>query len=330
MKNLTKIFWAIKNTKDWLVLTIRGGSGALTHRKKEEDYLYTYGANNEAIADPVVASRFLYQFQQSPFNICIYAAGTAALSEQLGFRFSIRWAVKNGRRLGYIKGNGWSYLRAFLDVAHHVGMVPYELMPDETSGFSWEEYSKWTKEDEKLLDVASHFKIQSYEMVRNVVEARHALGIGSVLFTAGNWYTAMNAPQPTAYALKYEGKYVGGHAYRITDGATGYWFEAPQTFGAKYGDNGKGYINSLFNKEQAAVYVMISPKKEDMTKYFSQRYNGWVLRTKEDAKCYLIENGLKRWIKSTEDFDKLVQSHTFKSDVENLVLSSLPNGEDYS
>jgi len=61
-----------------------------------------------------------------------------------------KFLVKVGRKLGYISGNGFSYLKAPLKIVTKYGRLPYELMPDETDGQSWEEYSKWDVTTEQL------------------------------------------------------------------------------------------------------------------------------------------------------------------------------------
>lgn len=234
--------WKLLNQLIAPLLKLRGNKGLLPTKKDKRDRESIFGSVfGEYRPLKLELSRFKYQFNQTPFNICSFAATTLAVSEQIGVRLSIKFMVKLAVREGMVTGDGFSYQRACLKLLKAYGAVPYELMPDEVNE-SWEEYCKWNPECDKLLAFAHQYKITSYEKLRNEGAILEALDNGYVVATASKWYTDMFDPFSPNFFLKMTGYPVGGHAYRIT-GYRGHGadFETPQTFGANYGDSGRAW-----------------------------------------------------------------------------------------
>jgi hypothetical protein len=237
-----KITWKIFNILFSYYLRIIGGKGMLPNKKDKRDQESDFGLWKKYKAIHKELSRFKYQFNQNPFNICVFASAVLALSEQIGQRLSIRFTVCVAKKMGYITDNGWSYQRAVLKIFNKVGAVPYEKMPDEVGNLTWEEYSGWTPYCEELLVEATKLKISGYKKLRNENAILEALDNGFIVFTASKWYHAMFNPFAPNFFLKMEGGFAGGHAYRITGyRGSGADFETPQTFGPNYGDNGKAW-----------------------------------------------------------------------------------------
>ena len=236
------MFWKLLNLFLAPLLKLRGNKGLLPNKPDYRDLESELGlVFSRYTTKQSELSRFKYQYNQAPINICSFAGTTLAVSEQIGERLSIKFMVKLAVREGMVTGDGFSYQRACFKLLKQYGAIPYELMPDEVNE-SWEEYSKWTPECEQLLQVAAQYKISSYEKLRNESAILEALDNGYVVATASKWYQDMFNPFAPNFFLKMTGFPVGGHAYRITGyRKNGEDFETPQTFGANYGDSGKAW-----------------------------------------------------------------------------------------
>lgn len=232
------MFWKLLNLFSAPLLKLRGNKGLLPTKHDYRDRQSGFGTFNYQTKQDEL-SHFKYQFNQSPFNICSFAATTLAVSEQIGIRLSIKFMVKLAVREGMVTGDGFSYQRACLKLLKQYGAPRYEAMPDEVNE-SWEEYSKWTPECDRFLQFT--IKISGYEKLRNESAILEALDKGYVVATASKWYHDMFNPFAPNFFLKMTGFSVGGHAYRITGyRKRGEDFETPQTFGASYGDSGKAW-----------------------------------------------------------------------------------------
>lgn len=317
-----KLFWKSKNFLEYKFLSLTNrGSGCLSHREDNQDIpfgLFNSQAHYEAFTlDTGV------RFDQERLNICVFASRVQGRSIQTGIRFSVRSDVKLAKKLGWITGNGWSSLRAENEIGVKYGRVPYELCPDEINGMSWEEYSEWTAEDERLLnEVAPHYKTPEYQKIWSWSQAVKALEDGLVLFTAGKWYLQMNAPQAPKYLLQPFGPYYGGHAY-IGTGYRGRGddFENPQTFGTTYGDNGKAWIDDLFGANQYAIYIELDLPLSSYLHY----YEGKDVKAKNGAAVYHIEDGKKKAYLTEEEFVATGRSFTDVKTIKLDVLSQIPD-----
>lgn len=316
-----KLYWVIKNEIHyWLIKFLHPkNTGLLSHRKDIRDKLFE-GSVTEVLRDWSLPISFW--FNQSFLNICVFASRGIGLSNQNGIRFSVRWLVKLARHFGMTKGDGFSYLRAGNELVKNYGLLPYVLMPDEV--MSWEEYSKWTPEDEALLKVAENYKAR-YSKVVNTKQAMDALQKGYVLFTASEWFQAMFNPQKPDFKLLRGGNFVGGHAYYST-GYRNYGddFENPQTFGASYGDNGKAWIDNLFGRGQYEVYVQDFLPLESYVHYITKILDGKLVKGTKDE-IYIMDNGLRRLV-SHDTFIKNFNSFTL---VKQEALDAVPFGAEF-
>ena len=360
MKKHIKILWKVRNHLEMILHRVVGGKGLLSHKEDHRDKNHIYrpeegGKGMKKLGGRIeeVFSRFKYYFNQHPFNICVFASAVIAFSEQEGIRFSVRWAVKNAKRLGLTSGNGYSYLRAMGKVATDVGFIPYELMPDEPVGAlrSWSKYSEWTDADERLLEVAKKYRSHDYRWITSERSLVQAIENGYVPCTGSKWFSEMNNPKGPSFLLRFLGYYIGGHAYRITGWSFfAKYFETPQTFSKSYGDNTKAWVDNPFKTGMTyGVYVLGKLPLDIKTRHFKQYYEGKVVKVEDDPKCYYIENGKKRHITTIEIFwytiNKLKQKPTRSTDIEtdtNIgpstvfddsvnkeVLDSIPKGHDF-
>jgi len=334
MRLYRKLYHKLKNTLLALWWGKKANAGCLPHLEDKRDHIASLGALGLYKTQQETLSYFRYQFEQQD-NICVYASGVLGLSEQTGVRFSIKFAVKLAKKLGYIKGNGWSYLRAFHKIATKHGLIPYELMPDDKNE-GWAEYSKWTPECDKLLaDVAPKFKFTEYKQLRTESAVLEAIDQGFVPLTASNWFN--ERPQGPKFLLKLLGNFVGGHAWR----SPGYraWGEdnqVPNTFGESWGDKGKAWIETLFQKNMHAVYIVSykdnpSLPTNNIIDLFEKQSEGLMVRTVGESECFFIQDGVKQWV-SGEDgmktffqtFDKVGITY-----VKQALLDLVPRGDDY-
>jgi len=299
----TKAFWKVRNTLEAAALrAMNMNYGVLTHKIDLRDRV---GVDNLNVLDrlPVLANRDIPVFSQNPFNICVFASRAYGYSVQEGIEFSVRWDVKNGKRRGYISGNGFSSLRSENKLGTEVGRLPIEYMPHETNGYSWQEYSAWETGDDALLQVSDDFMSSQYRAITNVDQAMQALRAGYVLFTANKWWSAMNRPQDYNFFLVPKGYNLGGHAFSVVDyEPVKKAFVTKQTFGENYGDKGKAYLENLFSGNMYAVYIEEHLPFEVKYNYFLKKYNGKAVKAPGNPSVYEIVDGYKRGITSMEEF----------------------------
>lgn len=261
MNKPTKIYWRLRNIVQafYLYHFEKGNSGLLTPRENNKDkpYLGIYAAVPKFDELSLIHNPD-WVFNQDFLNICVFAGGVMGLSHQTKKRFSIKFAVKLAKKLGYITKNGYSFQKAILKIVTKYGLLPYEDMPDEING-SWEEYSKYdvTKEQFKK---AAQYKFPAYRRLTGIGEVITALEEGLVIHTANMWWTDMNTPNPPDYYLKVGGHKVGGHAWCVP----GYgrkdtslkYNQMLNSYGKRYADNGTARIEDIFNNNQYPVYVV--------------------------------------------------------------------------
>lgn len=341
MKNHEKLYWRVRNTVEMYFHLMRGwvyfqktketlkGLGCLSSKKDVRDFTsQTVGVANYVV-DKTIESISLakYQFDQAFFNICVFAAMGLALSNRYKMRISIRWIVKCARREGYITGNGFSFVRAAPKVIQKYGVVPYKYCPDETN-MDWETYSAWTGKDETLLKVGEQYKTGNYWQVRNEQEVIALLQQGIPVTTAAKWYSSMNRPLATLFYLMFSGDYIGGHSFHY--GAYrkfGADFGTPQTFGPDYGDKGMAWIPVIFGPNFYEIYAVEGLTEAQQKMMFLDVFNGWMVRTKGDSRCYVIKDGGKYYVETMEDFwkvsDKITQAKV-DQDVLQSILDAIP------
>lgn len=329
MKLLSKIYWQSRNFVSRAIQSLAGGTGLLAHRKDIRDFIF--GEVSVIDRPQNVSIDKGYRFDQNPFNICVFASRALGRSMQNNIRLSVRWDVKVARKMGWLSGNGWSYLRAENDLGKKIGCLPYELMPDETIGFSWEEYSKWTEADNNLLPIAAKFKIPNYYQVQSRAGAVKAIDEGRALFTAGKWYYEMNRPHPPKYMLEMMGGIVGGHAFHYPEYYNwGDDFGTVQTFGEFYGDNGKARVDNIFGSDKYAIYVEDDFNAESHKFYLLECCQGKAVKG-INPPIYLIDGMEKRAFKDWDSYKLWCEQNAKEINkfinTKDEALALIPDGE---
>lgn len=311
MNIFDRIKWETINTA---TILFTDGKGYLPHKFDPRDRHYV-GASEvtEFWKYNIGPDRWIYD--QRPFNICVFAAGVMAFSYQEGKRFSVKFAVKIARKEGWLKGNGWSYLRAVLKVATKYGMLPYEDMPDEIEQ-TWEEYSKYDVTPDQLQKAAS-YQSPEYQIIKNEKEADDAMKRGYCLITGGDWWSAMNDPQPPDFLLLQQGRKLFGHMTTIILGADDKGYINPQTFGLDYGNRGKARIKRLVGPGRFTMYILEKlPGRTDIER-FAGVYDGLLVRHSETL--YRIKDGKKEEVAGSD-------GERFYTLPENVIMG-IPNRE---
>lgn len=336
MNKLRKQYQKVENIVMAFILRLLGNKGMLRHIEDKRDFVSEFGGSLFYKTKQTAISLALYIFRQIN-NICVFASGVLGLSEQLGIRFSVRFATKLARKLGMTNGNGFSYQRAWLEIITKYGAVPYEDCPDEDMS-NWNEYSKWTTHDQYLLDnVAPQFKMSTYRVLKNENAILEALDNGYIPLIASAWYSDMNSPRGPLYYLKMIGRYIGGHAYRLTGYRNkGMDYETLQTFGKQYGQDGKAWLESTFGKGYFTNYIVEYEGKptmpvEKLLPTFLEQNKGKMVKCVEDSACYVIDGGVKKWVSGADEMKTYFHLEKTKglTIVKKQLLEAVPRGEDY-
>lgn len=325
-----KIYWKIINHLVVLLSKLRKrelSTGLLPHRKKKKDYIYL-GSFLSQKSTPKHTSLVLsndWRFDQKYLNICTFASNTMASSYQEGKRFSVRWLVALGKRDGMITGNGFSYIRAPLDLSIKYGRLPYEMLPDEVN-CSWEDYCN-VKITDEMLQEAAKWKLPAYRKVTSESDAVELMDQGYCLVTGLKWYSSMNSPQPSNYYLNFTGGYIGGHAIDVdgyrSDSSGMKDYNNTNTFGSDYGDNGRARLKYIFGSGMFEVYMMEKIPGRDSVDRIADIYEGKCIKGDGPA-IYKVINGQKCGFANWEAFTR--ENSSFINVTES-VLNLLPDGE---
>lgn len=317
----------------WQFLSEGGPTGLLHHKRDTRDRIADLGLLEYKQKHETVSVFDGQIFNQNPFNICVFASRCMGASAQQGIRFSVRWDVIVARRKGWLTGDGWSYLRAENDIGHKIGRLPYEHLPDEINGMSWNEYSRISDEEyHRLLQIAQKYKIPEYRKIRSVSAALKALEKGFALFTAVRWYTGNNHLQAPDYILKFNGAYYGGHAIYVTGKENwGAKYENPQTFGKSYGKEGVAYLEHLFGSNNFAIYIEEMLQLDVRYEHAVEFYDGKMVGTLNEPECYVIQGRKKRHVPDMKIYHEVAKvqgrpHYVIKKDV----LDKIPLGRTYS
>lgn len=319
------MFYQLRNTYQATTDTLfQRTTGLLDHITDVRDLIFAGSSEYQKQHEEKSNICFEERFNQSPYTFCVFAAGTQASSHQNKIKFSERWAAKVARHFGYTTGQGLSYLRACKEIEIKYGFLPEEYMPGALNGMSWDEYSRWTDEDEKLLEIAAQFRAKKYERVSSLSHVYELLDQGRLLSTGGKWSRKMNNPQAPLYILDPSGDSVGAHAYTIF----GYGkLNVLNTFGHYWGKDGLAKDTDLFDNSNYAIYTIEPLSIESHWFYIAKTLEGKAVKGRETNEIYYIENGKKYHIKEWETFVKDFNSFTLVSD-EALALVS--NGGVYN
>ncbi len=316
MNIFNKAYWEIVNNV--VLLKNRGivNAGLFPHRTDPQDWPFL-GANRTYFADINIATK-LWVFDQEEFNCCVFAAGVMAVSYQEGKRFSVKFAVKVAMYRGWIKGNGWSYLRAVLKVWEEYGGLDYADMPDEVGDQSFEEYSKWDVTAEQLEKAKKN--CVNYRIIKNEAEAREAIRGGYCVLSGGDWWSEMNDPKGPDFYLEQKGYVITAHMTVLTGCDDKGWINT-QTFGKDFADQGKARFRSIVGKGRFTLYVIDKQKdRRDIDRVMSV-YENQMIRCEGSDKWFTIKDGrvyeIPAGTPGTDTFYYLPKS----------VILSIPGGE---
>jgi len=330
-QQIINLIWKIYNHL-YVLIASEDETGVLPDRVDLKDHLWVNSKNGRQHDYIDLASHHTvkdWRFDQYPFNICVFASSMMGASWQEGIRFSVRWMVKLARREGHITGNGFSFLRSPKKLAKKYGMLPYEEMPDEIGAMSWQEYSKWTPEDEKYLEIAEKYKIKEYLKITDTNQAIFALEDGYALSTASKWYAGMNSPQKPDYVLLRSGRYMGGHAYSETGYALNL-FKMTNSFGKDWGYEGQAMDTGLFEIHDYSVWVQSKLEMWQKLNYLNTYHNGKCIKGRAGT-IYLLVKGNKKPFKTWDEYlvwcgKQGINSNSY-SLVREDVLKALPTSK---
>lgn len=336
MNIFEKVFWKARNNVEVLKTNIKKDIdvtlGCLKHREDPNDRIYgsfwPFPMKAESLHTDWSLANDVFRFNQNPFNICVFASGVLGASHQEGKRFSVRFAVQLARKLGMITGNGYSYVRAMREISTKYGRLPYEFMPDETSGMTWEQYSHYTITPQMLAEAAK-WRSPNYLRITGERDLIDALDKGYVVYTSNIWYQGMNYPSAPDYYLNKTGIAVGGHAWGTygyrTDAGAIKDEETLQTFSSLYGFNGKARIKDIIHNTDVLYIEEKIPGRTDLQRTLDT-YTGLCVKALGDDKpaIYVIRDGQKIPFRNMDSFHKI--SNTFYSISENL-LDQIPTGD---
>lgn len=305
-----KLLYSAQNSLQATFDTLRDKTTGLLveiEDKRNKKFVGTIGYQPKHVSKNNVVFDGPLVFNQYPFFICVWASATVAASNQNGIRFSVRWMCKLGRKYGYISGKGLSYLRAAKNCEKKYGHLPYELMSDEINGMTWDEYSRWTKEDEMFLKVAEQFRVSEYEQVRTQAEIFELIDQGRCLSTGAKWFEGMNRVYPPNFKMEASGGLLGAHAYPIV----GYGQNnILNSFGVSWGNEGYAFDPGHFESNDYAIYTVPLLPDESHWFYISTILDGKAVKTKDSPHIYHISDKKKYRIPDMETFVKDFNSFT--------------------
>ena len=295
----------------------REGKGLLHFKEDPRDKQFIGTGEQRGLVD------YGFRFHQFD-NICVFASRELGRSQQDGVEWSVTFMVKLAVKLGMTSGNGYSYLRAANEIATKYGRIPAVLHPNDHVRGQWRSWTKWTERDEQLLKVAAKYKIKphgGYSRVTTNAQARQAITEGHSIFTAVDWYSAMNRPKAPSFWLEWAGSYIGGHAIQY-DQHDSVRFYNLQTFGELWGDKGYAYTRNIIGNIIGGAYVEAHYPTELLAQMVSEHYEGLIIRDIKAPECYIINNGKKRHITTMEEYITLGGKH---HTVAKEIIQLIPN-----
>lgn len=333
MKLHEQLFWKVRNfVQAHYLQWTRQGTGLLDHREDPRDLEADLGFfSGKPIRKVSLHNGKIYN--QSPFNNCVFASRAMGAGCQQGIEWSVRWDCIVARRMKWLTGNGWSYLRAENDLGVKIGRLPEYILPSTINGRRWDEYSLLPeKEYQRLLKIAEQYKVSEYRRVLTPRAALTALEKGYVLFTALKWYSGDNNPVRNDYILKFQGSFLGGHAHYVSgfDPETSL-HENPQTFGYNYGKDGVVFLDKLFGSNFYDIYIEEFLPLDVRVQAFTEQYEQKMVRSDDDPRCFVITGGQKRWVSGEDNMRTFfaLEKAGGLTFVQSELLSAVPEGSPY-
>lgn len=240
------------------------------------------------------------QKNQTGRNTCCYESAVGAKELDEHTELSVRSAVAWAKTRGFIKGDGFSSLKASQDTLQKFGAPKASLVDD--SAMRWDKYSDQRVLSKNVVESAEKHRIKTYWKVSNIDEVFELLDTGRPVQTAMYWYTGYNMSggfsDPWIIPHK-RGYRVGAHAVYIIGYDTDYNGEdviiIQNSYGASWGDNNKFYIKLDDFKKEFAVfggYTNLDYEKDYGA--FIRDYHMQDVKAQDNPKVYRIEHGKKR------------------------------------
>ncbi len=261
-------------------------------------------------------------------NICAWCSATAAKEVDEGVACNPQTAVKIGKKLGYIKQDGFASLRSPQLVIQKQGVAEESVVPETDKG-NWPVYSADNLTQEQLANMAKH-KSQSFWSIFNHLEAIKAMDEGHAGTFGVDWFSSSNN-LGDPFFLKFTGTLCGGHAMKFC----GYSMpkqaiRVQNSFGTDWGDGGYCWIKFTdFNKfvGKYGSFCSLDIAKDAAQWVISN--SGKLIKEKNGKNVYFIENGLKRLFK--DEF--IIWAFNFRfADIitdEEDMLSQIKDGEPF-
>lgn len=329
-----KIYWKARNAVQAPFLRILGNPGLLTDREDPRDYEadlgigWVYKTKHESI------SHFLHQYKQYD-NICTAAGSSKRLSDQIGVEVSAKATMRKMVQKGQVSGNGFSYTRAPLEVYTEDGIVTVDQVPDANDQ-GWNEFKRWDNETAKAF-ADTTLKATLYERLVNEYAVLEAIDQGYCPIFGSSWYSDMNTPRPPHFLLQFTGWYLGGHLQGLGGYKNfGQLKETPETFSEKYADGGKAWSKTIFGKGYFTPYIIKfdgkpMPSLDLLLPIFIRQNEGRLVRSKEDARCFVIDRGVKHYVSGDDGMRTFfhLQDTIGLKYVKRELLGAIPEGSPY-
>lgn len=270
-------------------------------------------------------------FYKSQFrNTCVFNSGTAEKECDEGVELAQKNAVKRGRQLGYISGDGFSNLRSLHLITTKYGICEKQYCEENTQE-SWNGYSNPIFTDEENKNAELH-KSASFLKVSTVDQLLKFLDEGRTVQIGIQWKNTFNSNYlDNAFTLDYsKGSPVGAHAIL----ARGYkdngnLIRCRNSYGKEYGLDGDFYIRRVDLQREMNMYGSFVewdlPK--DVTKWLND-VNGKIFQEPGTVNIFKIEGGKKRLFPDPA----VMYAHGFTDEEinhdENGILALVEKGED--
>lgn len=232
---------------------------------------------------------------QYPFNTCVWNSYVSQREDDQKVRLTPRSIVAYARKMGYLTGNGFAYLRDSQKAGIEFGIADESSMTEQQ--LDWDTYSSANILTPSVVQNALTHRAQSYFLADNKDAFFHALDQGRTIQCVLDWYSKYNMSggfqAPWILPWK-QGVNVGGHSMKLRgyDLVKGL-LKFQNSFGLNWGDGGCCYIKiSDWFGETPVGFLPVAMDGTDLSR-FLQQYEGKQVKGSGPT-IFSIENGIKR------------------------------------